>query len=393
MKEKILIVEDQFVEADYLRLMLTKAGYKVTGIAHSVAQAEGLIKQEKPDIVLLDIFVKGKLTGIDLASQLGEENIAFVYLSANSDEEVLNAAKATQPYGFLVKPFREKDLLITLEIARYRHAHSVESNLRKETILNDKLSAIVAGPEHWKKKMLDICRTLQSHIPFDYVTAGFNTLADPESPALSFLRIGFDEYQQIGIAELLTIANLDLKKLKILADNTYHEAIPLLLIGRASEQTWRSASLDKLVAEKFGVRSSISLPIFLSNGGAFIICFYSRKQDAYSADYLELLSRLQKPLTVDIESIFYPGKVNAVTIARDSPAASGRFDDTYGFDGIVGRSPLLLNVFDLTTQVAPSDTSVLLLGESGTGKERFADSIHNRVRIIWSRKRFVYRST
>ena len=105
MKEKILIVEDQFVEADYLRMMLAKVGYQVTGIAHSVPQARELIDKNRPDLVLLDIFVKGKLTGIDLAKQLAEENIAFVYLSASSNEQVLNEAKATQPYGFLVKPF------------------------------------------------------------------------------------------------------------------------------------------------------------------------------------------------------------------------------------------------------------------------------------------------
>src|SRR5277367_3050864 len=98
MKEKILIVEDSFVEGDYLRLMLTTAGYAVLGISHSVVQAQQMIKRERPDLVLLDIFLKGNLTGIDLARELAEENIAFVYLSANSDEEVLNRAKATQPY-------------------------------------------------------------------------------------------------------------------------------------------------------------------------------------------------------------------------------------------------------------------------------------------------------
>src|SRR5690242_2106315 len=100
MKEKILIVEDQFVEADYIRIMLSKAGYDVTGIAHSVAQARTMINARKPDLVLLDIFLKGTLTGIDLAKELEAENIGFVFLSANSNEEVLNAAKTTQPYGF-----------------------------------------------------------------------------------------------------------------------------------------------------------------------------------------------------------------------------------------------------------------------------------------------------
>ena len=101
---------------------------------HSTFRFAGqeFIEAQKPDFVLLDIFLKGKQTGIDLAKELTGENIPFVYLSANSNEEVLNAAKATQPYGFLVKPFREKDLLVTLEIARYRHQHSLESKYRQE---------------------------------------------------------------------------------------------------------------------------------------------------------------------------------------------------------------------------------------------------------------------
>src|SRR4051794_8910450 len=106
MKTKVLIVEDEFVEANDLRLILGKAGYEVCGIARSVEIAEDLIKKEKPKLVLLDIFLKGKRTGIDLARQLREENIAFIYLSANSNEEILSVAKTTEPYGFIVKPFR-----------------------------------------------------------------------------------------------------------------------------------------------------------------------------------------------------------------------------------------------------------------------------------------------
>src|SRR5258706_11318615 len=161
MKEKVLIVEDQFVEADYLRLMLTQAGYSITGIARSVAQAQEMIKQEKPEFVLLDIFLKGKQTGIELAKQLGEDNIPFVYLSANSNEEVLNAAKATQPYGFLVKPFREKDLLVTLEIARYRHEHSQETISRRETKLQKQLSGIIADTIPWEQKLQKLARAFQ----------------------------------------------------------------------------------------------------------------------------------------------------------------------------------------------------------------------------------------
>ena len=143
MNSKVLIVEDQFVEANDLQLMLTKAGYEVCGIARSVPIAQEMIKKEKPSLVLLDIFLKGKLTGIDLAKELREDNVAFIYLSANSNEEILSEAKTTEPYGFIVKPFREKDLLVTLDIARYRQQFGAEAKIQREHILQNRLSEII----------------------------------------------------------------------------------------------------------------------------------------------------------------------------------------------------------------------------------------------------------
>lgn len=134
MKEKILIVEDQFIEANNLQMILERAGYIVCGIARSVPIALKMLEKETPDMVLLDIFLQGSLTGIDLAKILKEKNIAFVYLSANSNKETLDAAKATQPYGFLVKPFREKDVLVMLEIARYQHEHNISSAIKKAAL-------------------------------------------------------------------------------------------------------------------------------------------------------------------------------------------------------------------------------------------------------------------
>nr|GFC58220.1 hypothetical protein [Tanacetum cinerariifolium] len=117
----ILIVEDEFLIANNLQRILVKAGYQVTGLAKSVAEARQLLAQVPPDIVLLDIFLKGEQTGIDLAHWLNEQHIPFVFLSANLSDSVLEAAKVTHPFGFLNKPFRTKDVLTTLEIARYRH--------------------------------------------------------------------------------------------------------------------------------------------------------------------------------------------------------------------------------------------------------------------------------
>ncbi|MEO6550241.1 MAG: sigma-54 dependent transcriptional regulator [Ferruginibacter sp.] len=134
MQEKILIVEDELIVAGDIRCVLEKAGYKVCGIARSVNRALEIIDSEKPFLILLDIYLQGNLTGMDLAVQLNERNIPFIYLSANCNQEVMEIAKQTQPYGFVVKPFRENDLLVTLDIARYRYQQNQQMKLQQDAL-------------------------------------------------------------------------------------------------------------------------------------------------------------------------------------------------------------------------------------------------------------------
>ena len=137
MKGIVLIVEDQFIEANILRHILKKEGYSVLPIAHSVEDARQIMERHTPGIVLLDIHLRGALTGIDLAGSLREKNIPFVYLSANSDKPVVDAAIATKPYGFLVKPFKEKDVLVMLDVATFLHQHSLDSDVGRHPHVMD----------------------------------------------------------------------------------------------------------------------------------------------------------------------------------------------------------------------------------------------------------------
>jgi two-component system response regulator HydG len=131
--DKILIVEDEFILANGLRLMLKEAGFEVCEIASDVPKARVIIEREKPTLVILDIHLEGSLSGIDLAKELKEAGIGFIYLSANSNKTILDAAKITEPYGFLAKPYRKTDLLIAIEIAQY-HQHQ-KQELQKSTPL------------------------------------------------------------------------------------------------------------------------------------------------------------------------------------------------------------------------------------------------------------------
>jgi DNA-binding NtrC family response regulator len=372
--DKVLIVEDQFIEANDLQLMLRKAGYEVCGIARSVDTAREIIKKEKPGLVLLDIFLKGKLTGIDLARELKKDNTAFIYLSANSNEDILSAAKTTEPYGFIVKPFREKDLLVTLEIARYRHEHSRESRYMREAEVIQQLEKTVTDNIDWIEKLLQTGKIIQQEIPFDYLALGFDDAARMEDIATSFLRIGFNEYQTIGIKELSTISGITKDELIKICAASVTETTPVFFNNEEFEKVTQKSPLKKLTQEVFQMKSLLSYPLLLENGETFNISFYSRRPDTYSTEHIGLLYRLQQTLAKICKQKPPIEKANAKTRAF---AYDNTKPDAPGFEGMIGNSHLLLNVFDLITQVAPFDTAVLVLGESGTGKEKIAECIHN----------------
>ena len=103
---RILIVEDEPFIAENLQEMLSIFGHENTEIANSTSQAIKAIKISRPDLVLLDIKIKGDQDGIELGGIIKEQyQLPFVYLTSYSDKETVNRAKHTQPLGFIVKPF------------------------------------------------------------------------------------------------------------------------------------------------------------------------------------------------------------------------------------------------------------------------------------------------
>ena len=369
MKEKILIVEDEFIVANDLRLTLEKAGYNVCGIAISVNEAREVIKKEKPSLALLDIHLKGKLNGIDLAKELKENNIGFIYLSANSNQQILEAAKATEPYGFLVKPYRETDLLVTLDIARYRQEYGLESRIRREQFLQNRLNTIIHRDDDPETRFLNIIRTIQSYIPFDFVVAVKRTDELPNY-FVSFLRIGFDEYQMIKEDDFLGITGLEPTLLQQMMGASPLINKAALYNGQDFKAICAQVPMKKLFADTFQLASNIVVPVLTANGAICFFSFFSRSSDTFNQEHLFLLFRLQQLFANALEGILSKG-LERIGVSSKQPSIQ------QAFEGIIGKSSSLLNVLDAVLQVAPFDTSVLLLGESGTGKERIADCIHH----------------
>lgn len=116
-KTKILIVEDEMIIAANISLQLSTLGYEVTGILSRGEEALLHIEQNQPDILLLDINLKGNIDGIETAQIMQKTfNIPIIYLTANADEVNFNRAKSTHPYAFISKPFKKLDLERAIEL-------------------------------------------------------------------------------------------------------------------------------------------------------------------------------------------------------------------------------------------------------------------------------------
>ncbi|MGQ0644326.1 MAG: response regulator, partial [Elusimicrobiota bacterium] len=118
---KILIAEDERIIADDIQTTLRRFGYDAPDIVSSGEEALRSAAAAPPDLVLMDIKLKGKMDGIDTAHQLRERfNIPVVYLTAYANDELIERAKFTRPLGYVVKPFKDRALRATLELAEYR---------------------------------------------------------------------------------------------------------------------------------------------------------------------------------------------------------------------------------------------------------------------------------
>jgi DNA-binding LytR/AlgR family response regulator len=130
-KTNILIVEDESIVAKDIQHSLKKLGYTVVGICSNGDDAIKTAEEMSPDLVLMDIMLKGEMSGIEAADQIRQRmNIPVIYLTAYADESTLNKAKVTEPYGYIIKPFKEIDLHTAIEMAIYKHEK--ETDVKKE---------------------------------------------------------------------------------------------------------------------------------------------------------------------------------------------------------------------------------------------------------------------
>ncbi|MBL7962809.1 MAG: response regulator [Flavobacteriales bacterium] len=133
----VLVVEDESIVSKDIQHSLKKLGYHVAGAAATGEQAVSLAVELQPDIILMDIMLKGEMSGIEAAAQIrAETNIPVIFLTAYADESTLSKAKVTQPYGYIIKPFKEIDIHTSIEMALYKHKKELEVLKERDMLFN-----------------------------------------------------------------------------------------------------------------------------------------------------------------------------------------------------------------------------------------------------------------
>ena len=153
--DSILIIEDDVNSAFVLKAILQKAGYSIAPIASSGEMALQLVEEYHPSLLLMDIALSGNLDGIDTALKIKQKyDVPVIYLTGHTSEDVIRRAKASAPFGFLLKPYTAKMVLITTEMAL--HKASMGNNLMLTSAGSDCLGK-KAGAHRVDRKDGELC--------------------------------------------------------------------------------------------------------------------------------------------------------------------------------------------------------------------------------------------
>ncbi len=314
MADKILIVEDERITAEDLEEILKGLGYQVTAVVSGGAEAIREAEENPPDLVLMDMRIKGDLDGAETARILRERfDIPVVYLTAHADRETLEHAKQSRPLGYVVKPFHESELHASLEIALSKHRHD-RSVLTRERHVTDVLGALTTAIIS-----VDQGETI--------------LMMNPAGERLT----GWSKQEVLGepVRRVFRLADTDLS------------------IEEALQQRSLVEIRDRFLITKGGGRKPICgniAPLRGSDGrpGGAVIMFEGAPVE-FEDPHL-------------ISKTLLEGKGNAIEF--------GRFH-------IVAASEPMKQVLSFAVRVARSEaTTVLLEGESGTGKDLMAQFLH-----------------
>ena len=189
---KILIVEDEWIVAESIKDSLQKLGYGVSDVVASADEAIQKTATDRPDLVLMDIKLQGKMNGIQTADHIfSHYKIPVIFLTAYADSKILQQAVSAKPFGYIVKPFREKELLSTIEISLYRckmEARVKMLNNMLQVILN--INQTIARETDCHRMLQTVCQQIAE---IDGGAAALIAITNQSGQFVEFFHAGLEE--------------------------------------------------------------------------------------------------------------------------------------------------------------------------------------------------------
>ena len=231
---KIAIVEDELLIAESIRMTLDEIGYQTCEPVSNYAEALEMIRQQKPDLVLLDINLRGEKDGIDIAKQINElYNLPFIFLTANSDMVTVGRAKEVKPYAYLVKPFTQEELFTSIEIA-VNNFNAAKRVVPEKKAADDKNYIFIRDNHRFIKILFQDIAYLESRENYvvihsiDKKTITHRTTFSEflsQLPAEKFFRIHRSYAIQTELIENIENTGVTLAGITIPLSNTYKESL------------------------------------------------------------------------------------------------------------------------------------------------------------------------
>lgn len=318
-KLKILIVEDESIVARDIKSTLKTFGYEVVGIVASGEEAIEQAQLLRPDLVLMDIMLKGDLTGIEAAKEIRHKLlIPIVFLTAYVDEKTLSDAKLSEPFGYIVKPFEDAELHSTVQMAIYRF--KLERQLKERehllaTILKSISEGVVVTDRQGKisflnSEAINITGFSQEEALGKNVFEIIRILDDKQlEVANQFLqdRIKSVKYLQLA-SQLLITKNNDLVPVDIIQNNLLNEEI-----GYLEGRVFVINDISKRLEAELVKHESLEQLRAVLNGAIQTIAFTVEKRDPYTAGHQKRVSDLARAIA--IEMALKAETINAIRFA------------------------------------------------------------------------------